>query len=72
MALIFCPECRHQVSDVAESCPKCGHPIKGKNIVVINNSASSAASSSSSSGGKFGCLSFIGLVVVIIIAISIG
>ncbi len=27
MALINCPECDAQVSDVAESCPKCGYPI---------------------------------------------
>src|SRR2546425_2108898 len=26
--LIECPECKRQVSDQAESCPDCGHPIK--------------------------------------------
>ena len=27
MALINCSECNHEVSDKAESCPKCGAPI---------------------------------------------
>ena len=28
MALIECPECKNQVSDTAESCPKCGFAVK--------------------------------------------
>jgi len=27
--LTECPECKRQVSDQAESCPQCGHPLKG-------------------------------------------
>jgi len=27
MALMECPECKHQVSDKAPACPKCGAPI---------------------------------------------
>lgn len=27
MALIACPECKHQVSDKAPACPQCGAPI---------------------------------------------
>lgn len=27
MALINCPECNQRISDQAENCPKCGHPI---------------------------------------------
>jgi hypothetical protein len=27
MALINCPECQHQVSKAAASCPNCGRPI---------------------------------------------
>ena len=30
MALINCPECKKEVSDSAESCPNCGHPISHK------------------------------------------
>lgn len=28
MALVACIECGHQVSDQAESCPNCGHPLR--------------------------------------------
>jgi predicted amidophosphoribosyltransferase len=28
MALIECPECKKNVSDMASSCPDCGYPIK--------------------------------------------
>lgn len=28
MALLECPECKNQVSEFAEACPKCGYPIK--------------------------------------------
>lgn len=27
MALITCPECGKQISDLAQSCPNCGFPI---------------------------------------------
>lgn len=37
MALINCPSCNKKVSDKAESCPKCGHPLKENNKEVINN-----------------------------------
>ena len=26
--LISCPDCKHEVSRLAESCPKCGRPIR--------------------------------------------
>ena len=28
MALINCPECNHEISDQAQSCPHCGYPLK--------------------------------------------
>ena len=31
MALIKCPECAHEVSDQAASCPQCGYPIRRTN-----------------------------------------
>lgn len=34
MMLITCPACTKQVSDRAETCPKCGHPIAGSSDVV--------------------------------------
>jgi len=31
MALIKCPECAHDISDQAASCPQCGYPIQRTN-----------------------------------------
>ena len=31
MALIQCPECGQQMSDKANACPNCGHPIAYEN-----------------------------------------
>lgn len=28
MPLITCPDCHHQISDSAESCPHCGKPMQ--------------------------------------------
>ena len=30
MALIRCPECDREISDKAETCPRCGYPIQNK------------------------------------------
>lgn len=30
MALIKCPECRKDISDMASSCPSCGYELKKK------------------------------------------
>jgi len=32
MALIKCPECKHEISDSASICPNCGYPIKQKDL----------------------------------------
>ena len=31
MAIIFCPECKKEVSDQAASCPHCGFPLHQSN-----------------------------------------
>lgn len=38
MALIYCPECGKEISDLAEKCPNCGYPIK-KSVeeIIMNN-----------------------------------
>ena len=41
MALVSCPECRHQVSDAASSCPSCGHPINPAEQTAATSSAAS-------------------------------
>ncbi len=35
MALIKCPECGHEVSDKASSCPNCGYPIRSAENPVL-------------------------------------
>lgn len=39
MALVFCPECGRQVSNMADACPSCGYPIK-KMLTEIQNDQS--------------------------------
>lgn len=34
MALINCPECTREISDKAERCPHCGHPVIIKNTDI--------------------------------------
>ncbi len=35
MSLIFCPECKKQISDKSANCPNCGYPINGANAPNI-------------------------------------
>ena len=34
MALITCPDCQRQVSDLAVACPQCGRPIAGDSRII--------------------------------------
>ena len=36
MALINCPECKHEVSDTVKKCPNCGYAIKGNSEIAIS------------------------------------
>lgn len=33
MALVYCPECGHEISNAAVACPNCGRPISAKPII---------------------------------------
>lgn len=44
MALISCPECDRSVSDQADACPGCGHPVRA------NGSAGSSQEAAKGSG----------------------
>ena len=37
MALLLCPDCGNQVSDLAQSCPKCGRPMKAVDPGAVKN-----------------------------------
>ena len=51
MPLIKCPACQHDISDQAQSCPNCGHPL---------------AKSTTKAPKKHGCLGIVVLVVLAI------
>lgn len=59
MALIQCPECKHQVSDQAKACPNCGFGLQTNQIV------DPLTPSSSSSPKKWGCLQILLVIVVL-------
>ena len=48
MALINCPECKNEVSDKAEKCPKCAFPINPS--IPITKEAIKEAGDKSSEG----------------------
>ncbi|MCR4744588.1 MAG: zinc-ribbon domain-containing protein, partial [Lachnospiraceae bacterium] len=35
MALMNCPECNKEISDMVEACPHCGYPVKKKRLHKI-------------------------------------
>ncbi len=37
MALVSCPECQRQVSNMAPACPQCGYPIAGQRTAASVN-----------------------------------
>lgn len=41
MALISCPECKSNISNLASSCPQCGYPLGEGDKIIIENSSSS-------------------------------
>ena len=46
MALINCPECKKEISDMAKICPNCGYPISSQTTQpVVTNPCETSASS---------------------------
>lgn len=35
MSMIKCPECGQEISDKADTCPKCGNPIKKQTSIMV-------------------------------------
>ncbi len=60
MALIKCPECNNQISDQADSCPKCGYELKKKAKETENKEESKSFI-------KKGNLKYLIIVLVIIV-----
>ena len=40
MPLVTCPDCKNEVSDAAEACPKCGRPMRPSSATKKSSSAS--------------------------------
>ena len=63
MALIKCPECGHEVSDRATSCPKCAFPLRESGTKVEVTSGLLGQSGTAFGAANFGCA---GCLVVIL------
>lgn len=62
--LIECPECKAQISDAAEACPKCGHPVgRGQDGLSL-----SKLDAKGPIGGLVALAGVIAVVVVVILA----
>lgn len=72
MALISCVECGHQVSDQAEACPNCGHPLKPRGAAPVPPIALPQAhlTNAKPKGRNTGCALIIGFVVLLVIVAS--
>lgn len=70
MALISCVECGRQVSDQAEACPNCGHPVRARVSVPPVLPQDHLASNRGSKGRNTGCAIIIALVVILAIVAS--
>lgn len=67
MALIQCPQCNNQISDAAQVCPKCGHPLHPTDNVQNNSSNSEGLSNKKKTNTKV--LLWIGAAIVVIVLI---
>ena len=64
MALLNCPECKKEISSEAETCPHCG--FSSKNAMVHAAKHKEAKETANRNKGcAIGCLSVIGLIVII-------
>jgi len=64
MALTNCPECKNEVSSIAEACPKCGYPLKKEREKEEEKKKTNL-------GCGTGCLMVILIVVIGFIFVSI-
>lgn len=70
MALVSCPECDHQISEQAKSCPNCGFPLPVLESprIASNNSGISNARSNPKSGPSKLILALISMATVLAVA----
>lgn len=72
MALILCPECKREISDAAQSCPHCGHPISSNSKTPQQVEVTSIKISTKNPQKIiFGIIGVLAIIAVIIVAITI-
>lgn len=67
MSLINCPECNHEVSDQAATCPNCGYILKTEKTTNVTSVASLPAKKKK----KLGCLFYCTIIILILMTITI-
>ena len=67
MSLINCPECNHEVSDQAATCPNCGYILKTEKTTNVT----SVASLPEKKKKKLGCLFYCSIIILILMTITI-
>lgn len=68
MALVKCPDCGREVSDVAPTCPGCGRPLRMQAAPKEVQARSGVMD-----GVKIGCGIFIVLpIIIILVLVAIG
>lgn len=67
MALINCPECNHEVSDQAATCPNCGYILKTEKTTNVTSVASLPAKKKK----KLGCLFYCSIIILVLMTITI-
>ena len=67
MSLINCPECNHEVSDQAATCPNCGYILKTEKTTNVTSVASLPAKNKK----KVGCLFYCSIIILILMTITI-
>ena len=67
MSLINFPECNHEVSDQAATCPNCGYILKTEKTTNVTSVASLPAKKKK----KLGCLFYCSIIILILMTITI-
>lgn len=76
MALIVCPECRHKFSTYAQTCPRCGFPLRA--VTPLSDNDQLTALNASAGFAESGCMQrkkkkkgFIAVVAILLVIASL-
>jgi len=68
MALINCPECGKRISNQAESCPNCGHPI---NFIKYEKNKREGCFLQTLNVGCLMILIFFAIIVILVLVLTV-